>query len=188
MKKRALFLSILCLCGGSLYAGLSLGRPAAVKKRVSKLDDKVRAGQLSSVVVNRAPAVSLVSFSDTVVVDGTISLTVTATDPDADTLSYAWTPATTTIIGAGAAVNWVAPSTPGVYGVTCTVSDGQGHFVPKTAQIAVVFPGNARWVFDAGNGPTDYIPSSPAIGPDGTIYFGSTNKNLYAVNPGSGTM
>lgn len=39
--------------------------------------------------------------------------------------------------------------------------------------------GTVKWVFEAG-GP---IESSPVIGPDGTIYFGTHENDLYAVNP-----
>lgn len=38
---------------------------------------------------------------------------------------------------------------------------------------------NLKWKFDAGNG----IETSPTIGADGTIYFGSFKDNFYALNP-----
>ncbi|HYG36666.1 MAG TPA: PQQ-binding-like beta-propeller repeat protein [Clostridia bacterium] len=47
--------------------------------------------------------------------------------------------------------------------------------------------GVVKWVFTMR--PVSFIPpgpyqfSSPAIGPDGTIYVGSIDKNLYAINP-----
>jgi outer membrane protein assembly factor BamB len=40
-------------------------------------------------------------------------------------------------------------------------------------------PGKMRWSFNTGG----YVFSSPAIGLDGSIYIGSTDNNLYAVNP-----
>ena len=40
-------------------------------------------------------------------------------------------------------------------------------------------PGTQRWVFPTGDG----VFSSPAMGWDGTIYVGSYDKNLYAINP-----
>jgi outer membrane protein assembly factor BamB len=39
--------------------------------------------------------------------------------------------------------------------------------------------GTKKWHFTTG----DHIPSSPAIGFDGTIYIGSVDNNLYAINP-----
>ena len=40
-------------------------------------------------------------------------------------------------------------------------------------------PGTKLWEFTAGGG----IGSSPAMAPDGSIYFGSDAKKLYALNP-----
>lgn len=40
-------------------------------------------------------------------------------------------------------------------------------------------PGTVLWTFETG----DVIQSSPALAPDGTIYFGSHDGRLYAVNP-----
>jgi hypothetical protein len=39
--------------------------------------------------------------------------------------------------------------------------------------------GTQKWKFDAGG----EMFSSPAIGPDGIIYTGSWDHNLYAINP-----
>ena len=38
-----------------------------------------------------------------------------------------------------------------------------------------------KWAFETG----DRVFSSPAIGSDGTIYVGSIDNNLYAINPDS---
>lgn len=40
-------------------------------------------------------------------------------------------------------------------------------------------PGTVLWTFETG----DVIQSSPALAPDGTIYFGSHDGRLYALNP-----
>ena len=40
-------------------------------------------------------------------------------------------------------------------------------------------PGDVIWEFETG----DVVGSSPAIGSDGTIYVGSWDNNLYAINP-----
>jgi hypothetical protein len=40
-------------------------------------------------------------------------------------------------------------------------------------------PGTELWEFETSNG----ILSSPAIAADGTIYIGSDDGNLYAINP-----
>lgn len=41
-------------------------------------------------------------------------------------------------------------------------------------------PGTQRWAFATGG----FVDSSPTIGVDGTIYVGSYDGNLYAVEPG----
>ena len=43
--------------------------------------------------------------------------------------------------------------------------------------------GTLKWKYTTG----DWVSSSPAIGPDGTIYVGSNDNNLYAIY-GSGTL
>ncbi|SFD85081.1 PQQ-like domain-containing protein [Thiohalospira halophila DSM 15071] len=40
--------------------------------------------------------------------------------------------------------------------------------------------GNKNWVFEAGN----WVDSSPAIGADGTVYVGSDDSKVYALDPG----
>ncbi|MDP6034719.1 MAG: PQQ-binding-like beta-propeller repeat protein, partial [Verrucomicrobiota bacterium] len=43
-------------------------------------------------------------------------------------------------------------------------------------------PGTVLWEFETGDG----VSSSPAIGSDGTVYVGSDDNKLYALNPKSG--
>ena len=50
---------------------------------------------------------------------------------------------------------------------TCMVSDRLSRTEPEQ-----------KWVFKRGKG----ITSSPAIGSDGTVYVGSDDENLYAIN------
>ncbi|MHB9029215.1 MAG: outer membrane protein assembly factor BamB family protein, partial [Candidatus Latescibacterota bacterium] len=45
-------------------------------------------------------------------------------------------------------------------------------------------PGALLWKFATGG----YVASSPAIGIDGTVYFGSSDYGLYAMNPGNGSV
>jgi outer membrane protein assembly factor BamB len=44
---------------------------------------------------------------------------------------------------------------------------------------AVKSDGTLAWRFDT----RDWVISSPAIGSNGTIYFGSYNQNIYAMSP-----
>ena len=43
--------------------------------------------------------------------------------------------------------------------------------------------GAEKWAFATNNANTEGLDSSPAIGADGTIYIGSTDSHLYAINP-----
>ncbi len=53
-------------------------------------------------------------------------ITCYASDPDGDSLTYAWYPGSGTINGIGAEVAWTAPITEGNYYIGCLVSDGRG--------------------------------------------------------------
>jgi len=50
-------------------------------------------------------------------------------------------------------------------------------FIPAPAWLQT--PGTLKWTFKTGA----RVVSSPAIRSDGTIYVGSEDKNLYAINP-----
>jgi len=71
---------------------------------------------ISSVLVNPA----------TVNSNAMASVTVAATDIDNDILTYAYTVNGGAITGSGPAVSWTAPPMAGAYGLTVTVTDGQG--------------------------------------------------------------
>jgi len=183
MRTRVLAILLLCFCAASLSAGFSLGRPAAVKKRVDRLDDAVRAERATSSSVpagpNHAPVVSgTTAISTTVAAGGLATVTISASDPDGDTLSYIWTSTAGTIGGSGASVNWLAPSTPGVYAVSCVVSDGEDT-APGGVTVAAVQPGTLKWVFT----PSAAVNFSPAAAADGTVYAAAGDGKLYAINP-----
>ena len=46
----------------------------------------------------------------------------------------------------------------------------------------LIKPGTVLWEFETGG----YVTSSPAVGPDGTVYVGSSDNKLYALNGKSG--
>ena len=62
----------------------------------------------------------------------------TATDRDGDTLNYGWSKSGGALTGSGTWVEWTAPSVPGQYMVTCTVTDGRGGEAAATDTLTVV--------------------------------------------------
>lgn len=81
----------------------------------------------SCVKKNTIPVVQSVMVSPSAVDPGqTAMVTVTAVDVDMDPLTYSYTVNGGAINGTTASVQWIAPSSPGAYSVTVTVSDGRG--------------------------------------------------------------
>jgi len=79
--------------------------------------------------VNRAPMASCTADKSSVYADSgdIIGVSVRASDPDGDTLTYGWSATGGRIEGTGASVNWNSAGTaPGVYTVTARVDDGMG--------------------------------------------------------------
>ncbi|MBM3317402.1 MAG: hypothetical protein FJY75_06075 [Candidatus Eisenbacteria bacterium] len=81
----------------------------------------------STTPTNRSPQILSVTVAPgSVPAGGVAVVTVSATDPDGDALTYAYQVTGGAIVGAGASATWTAPSTAGAHSVTVTVSDGNG--------------------------------------------------------------
>jgi outer membrane protein assembly factor BamB len=77
-------------------------------------------------------------------------------------------------------------STPDTYLATVQAKDTGNALSEWSAPHAIVIrpPDTlSKWRFQLAAGEEIYMYSSPAIGPDGTIYVGSSDSSLYAVNP-----
>jgi hypothetical protein len=88
---------------------------------------------------NRPPIINtLVANPSSVAVDGTSTLTVSAADPDGDTLTYSWTAEGGSIQSEdGATAVWKAPSVVSSCSVTVFVSDGHNTAVSQNIAISV---------------------------------------------------
>ena len=75
-----------------------------------------------------------------------------------------------------------------------TIYFGLNSGNPSSALFALRPDGSLRWIFEPSDLPTDTPPdhfdiySSPAIGSDGTIYFGQEFGRVYALDPEEGTV
>ncbi|MFO8080249.1 MAG: PKD domain-containing protein [Armatimonadota bacterium] len=86
---------------------------------------------------NNPPQIQSVTAPDSAFPGSAVAIEANATDPDGDSLSYAWTASGGTIEGSGASVIWTAPVTSGDFNVTVTVTDGNQGQAQETVTITV---------------------------------------------------
>jgi outer membrane protein OmpA-like peptidoglycan-associated protein len=87
---------------------------------------------------NTPPTISCAANPATVTMGQRSAITSTASDPDNDNLTYAYTTSGGRITGSGASVQFDSTGTaPGSYTVTCTANDGRGGEKSATTTVAV---------------------------------------------------
>jgi uncharacterized protein YfaS (alpha-2-macroglobulin family) len=86
-------------------------------------------------VVDTPPVINTFNVPDTARVGDTLTLYVTATDPDGDPLTYTWY-VNGTQIGTGSSVTW-SPIEQGTYLVEVKVSDGTNPPVSQSKNVVV---------------------------------------------------
>lgn len=88
---------------------------------------------------NNAPTIVSVTVAPASVnPGGEATVTVVATDPDGDDLSYAYDPSAGDISGSGEEVTWIAPMDVGDHSITVTVTDGNGGEDSDSGSLTVV--------------------------------------------------
>jgi hypothetical protein len=89
---------------------------------------------------NRDPVITQL-FAPTTITGGQQAiLLVEASDPDGDTLTFAWGVSGGLIAGETAEALWLAPTEPGRYTLAVTVADGNGGAVQKSIEVVVTVP------------------------------------------------
>lgn len=87
---------------------------------------------------NSNPTISSVMVTPASVSPGAVAtVTVAASDPDGDALSYAYTATGGAIQGTGNVATWTAPNQAGAYSVTVGVSDGNGGTASASGSLTV---------------------------------------------------
>jgi hypothetical protein len=163
---------------------------------------------------NTAPVIQSISIYPPLVLTSA-NLVASAFDQNGDPLTYSWTIGGITYIDAGSTMTWASPGIPGYYNISLSVSDNTTSVsgnsftymsigsqspwprfrrgIQGTGQSPVIGSAtgeDSKWeflTFDVGDGHGGPINSSPAIGPDGTIYVGSDDEYLYAIDPMDGS-
>lgn len=155
---------------------------------------------------NTAPVIQSISIYPPLILTSA-NLVASAFDQNGDTLTYSWTIGGITDIAAGSDTTWTSPGIPGYYNINLSVSDGTtsvsgNSFTYMSIGSLSPWPRFRRDIQGTGLSsvigsasdtllgtfPTGgAVESSPAIGADGTVYVGSTDDYLYAIDPMDGT-
>ena len=92
-------------------------------------------------VANQRPAITSVTAEPVKIIPGeTSTVTCVATDPDDDTLSYAWSATGGTVSGKGNIITWQSPNFDGEFVISVTVDDGKGGTVKGQCAVTVGSP------------------------------------------------
>lgn len=127
------------------------------------------------------------SGADTGVAGNSYTFSSSAVDPDGDSISIRfdwsdgsisdWSPFVLSGDTVSMSHSWVSP---GVYSIRAQAKDinGATSSWSEQAQVVILNPGTKKWELLISN-----YGSSPTIDSNGTIYIGSNDGNLYAINP-----
>jgi len=172
---------------GTIYVGSNDGHLYAVSPDGSpkwQFPDPLSIGAVQSspaIDNNNTPADST---DDTIYV-GSNDGRVYAINPDGSSKGLNWP--FDTLTGGPLMSSPAIDLTGGLHNGTIYIGAGTQGTDDDGKLIAINPDGTQKWVFLAEGLGDDDMDSSPAVGSDGTIYIGSDDGNLYAVNPGDGS-
>jgi outer membrane protein assembly factor BamB len=133
---------------------------------------------------SEAPVVEITHPTDGSMVSGTVSITADASDDnEVDSVQfYIDDTLRSTSTAEPYGYSWVTTglqnqSSHTIYAIAYDAAENES--VSDTISVIVVIEGILKWRFATG----DEVHSSPAIGADGTVYVGSYDHYLYAMNP-----
>ena len=127
-------------------------------------------------VANLKPIASFTTAESIVKKGAEVAFIDTSTDPDGTVTSWLWNFGDGSTATTKNATHFF--SGVGTFKVTLTVKDNLGGDSVVFSKELKVW--GQKWAFATGDA---IKPSSPAIGSDGTIYVGSDDNKLYAINP-----
>ena len=129
--------------------------------------------------VNREPVVSDISISNPNPVTNTeYDISVTASDPDSDTLTFSWSVTAGTLNNSsGNPVKWKTPNAAGAYTIDLSVSDGKGHTVNKTKSVTVSTPPILSADLNKVTAEGGYVEKDGVINAGGCLYAGDSASN-----------
>jgi len=128
--------------------------------------------------VNREPVVSDISISNPNPVTNTeYDISVTASDPDSDTLTFNWSAPGIITNGTSNPAKWKTSMDAGTYTVSVSVSDGKGHTVSRTKSVVVSAPPIISADLNKVASEGGYVEKDGGINAGGCLYAGDSGSN-----------
>jgi len=126
---------------------------------------------------NRNPDVSDISTPDPLYVSSQYDVSVNASDPDGDSLTYAWTVSGGSINNAATnPIKWTAPAAAGSYSIQVKITDGKGGETTKSKTVTVQ-QSSINLTLHQVTSEGGYIEENGIVNAGGCIFMGDTASN-----------
>jgi CSLREA domain-containing protein len=135
---------------------------------------------------NQPPVINSLTANPTTVAPGGMStISVSASDPEGDPLTYGWSAPDGGTLSSNSGpgpVTWTAPSSPGTYRVTVTVSESGNPPVSQSVNITVQAPPAGDTTADLVLGQTGFFANAPNMGVAPVTAAGLYGPNNVAID------